>query len=193
MSPKVQKTTSGRAAISMARSSVSSGVTQTGQPGPWTNSTPSGSARSMPNFIRLCVWPPQTSISVQGRVTVRRICSRRVRAASGARYSSRYFIDLVQDREDLPGAGRVDHVQGEPGVHHDVVPDTGLGDVGQADRLAHAAERERPLAHPGLGLLDLDDLSRNSETHGSPPPCLRFGPESAQGAGPELPDRQATV
>ncbi len=39
MSPKEQKITSGREAISSALSITSSGVTQTGQPGPWINST----------------------------------------------------------------------------------------------------------------------------------------------------------
>ena len=38
MSPNEQKMTSGRDAISRARSIISSGVTQTGQPGPWMSS-----------------------------------------------------------------------------------------------------------------------------------------------------------
>ncbi len=48
MSPNEQKTTPGRAAISSALSIVSSGVTQTGQPGPWIISMASGSSWSMP-------------------------------------------------------------------------------------------------------------------------------------------------
>ena len=38
MSPKEQKMTSGRAAIASALSMISSGVTHTGQPGPWISS-----------------------------------------------------------------------------------------------------------------------------------------------------------
>ena len=44
MSPNEQKITSGREAISSALSMTSSGVTQTGHPGPWINSTFSGSS-----------------------------------------------------------------------------------------------------------------------------------------------------
>ena len=47
---------------------ISSGVTQTGQPGPWIISTPSGSSWSMPCRMIEWVWPPQTSIIAQGRV-----------------------------------------------------------------------------------------------------------------------------
>jgi len=42
MSPNEQKMTSGRAAMARALSMTSSGVTHTGQPGPWIISTPSG-------------------------------------------------------------------------------------------------------------------------------------------------------
>ncbi len=48
MSPKEVKMTSGRPAIAWARSIISSEVTQTGQPGPWTSSTDSGIIRSIP-------------------------------------------------------------------------------------------------------------------------------------------------
>jgi hypothetical protein len=48
MSPNEQKTTSGRAAIACARSIISSEVTQTGQPGPWTSSIAGGSIASIP-------------------------------------------------------------------------------------------------------------------------------------------------
>ena len=66
MSPNEQKMTSGRAAIASARSIVSSGVTHTGQPGPWISSTPSGSSWSMPLRMIVWVWPPQTSMSAHG-------------------------------------------------------------------------------------------------------------------------------
>ena len=63
--------TSGREAISIALSISSSGVTHTGQPGPWTSVTPGGSSSSMPNLTMACVWPPHTSMSVHGRVVMR--------------------------------------------------------------------------------------------------------------------------
>jgi len=42
--------TSGRAAMTSALSICSSGVTQTGQPGPWIIRTPAGNASSIPCF-----------------------------------------------------------------------------------------------------------------------------------------------
>jgi len=54
MSPNEQKMTSSRAAISSARSIISSGVTQTGHPGPWMNSTAPSSSWSMP--LRMMEW-----------------------------------------------------------------------------------------------------------------------------------------
>ncbi len=63
--------TSGRPAMASALSMSSSGVTQTGQPGPWIIRIPAGSSSSMPWRTMVWVWPPQTSISVHGRdVTV---------------------------------------------------------------------------------------------------------------------------
>ncbi|KUL24597.1 hypothetical protein ADL12_36370 [Streptomyces regalis] len=91
MSPKLVKTTPGRAAMAMARSSVSSGVTLTGQPGPWIIRMPAGSSSSMPCRTRVWVWPPQTSMIRQGFVAVRRNSSTSCRAGAGSRYSSRYF------------------------------------------------------------------------------------------------------
>src|SRR3974390_148168 len=49
MSPNEQSVTSGREAISIALSIYSTGVTQTGQPGPCTKLTSPGNSRSMPN------------------------------------------------------------------------------------------------------------------------------------------------
>ena len=75
MSPNEQKITPGRVAMAIAASTTPEGVTQTGQPGPCSNVTPSGSIRSMPCRTIECVWPPQISISVQGRVVMRAIAS----------------------------------------------------------------------------------------------------------------------
>ena len=74
MSPNEQTIASGRAAMSIARSIIATGVTQTGHPGPCTSSTSGGSTWSMPWRISVWVWPPQTSMSVHGRVTVAAIC-----------------------------------------------------------------------------------------------------------------------
>ena len=92
MSPNEQKMTSGRAAIASARSIVSRGVTQTGQPGPWMSSTPSGSSWSMPLRMMVCVCPPHTSMIAQGCETVWRISSSNRAASSGSEYSSRYSM-----------------------------------------------------------------------------------------------------
>ena len=66
----------------MALSIISSGVTQTGQPGPWTSSTELGIKSSMPYRINVCVCPPQTSIRTQGRVARRAIFFARAMAIS---------------------------------------------------------------------------------------------------------------
>ena len=48
MSPKVVKITSGRSASAIASSTRPIGITQTGQPGPWTKSTSGGTRSSSP-------------------------------------------------------------------------------------------------------------------------------------------------
>jgi hypothetical protein len=70
ISPKEQKITSGREAISIALSMSSTGVTQTGQPGPCTRVISLGSSSSIPNLMIAWVWPPQISMIVQGLVTI---------------------------------------------------------------------------------------------------------------------------
>ncbi len=55
MSPKEVKITSGRRAMASALSMSSSGVTHTGQPGPWISPIDSGSMRSMPERMRVWV------------------------------------------------------------------------------------------------------------------------------------------
>ncbi len=101
MSPKELKITSGRAASASALSICSSGVTHTGQPGPWIISTAPPISSSSPCFTIVCVCPPHTSISTQRRVAVARICSITPRATAPSRYSVRYFIrsPLPRDRQ----------------------------------------------------------------------------------------------
>jgi hypothetical protein len=48
MSPKQVKITPSRCAIAMPSSTRPIGITHTGQPGPWTSSTLSGSRSSIP-------------------------------------------------------------------------------------------------------------------------------------------------
>src|SRR5438132_11629222 len=92
MSPNEQKITSRRAAMACARSIISSEVTHTGHPGPWTSSIPPGRNSSIPYLTMLWVWPPHTSIRTHGRRAVREIAASSLRAAAASRYSSRYFM-----------------------------------------------------------------------------------------------------
>ena len=92
MSPNEQKITSGRDAISSALSMTSSGVTQTGQPGPWIISIVSGSSWSMPCRMIEWVWPPHTSMIDQRWLVAALIWSMSLRASSGSLNSSRYFM-----------------------------------------------------------------------------------------------------
>ena len=90
--------TSGRAAISSALSIISSGVTHTGQPGPWIISIASGSSWSMPWRMIEWVWPPHTSMIAQRRVVTAWIWSMSRLARSGSLNSSRYFMTRLQVR-----------------------------------------------------------------------------------------------
>ena len=75
MSPNEQKITSGREAIATAWSRTSSGVTQTGQPGPCSSVIWGGRRVSRPYRTIAWVCPPQTSMIVQGRVVIFAIAS----------------------------------------------------------------------------------------------------------------------
>src|SRR5262245_53713076 len=111
MSPNEQKVTPGREAMAWARSIISSEVTHTGQPGPWTSSTSGGRTRSMPYLTMVCVWPPQTSMRVHDRVAARAMAAASCRAAAASRYSSTYFMATAPHRSrpsPLGGEGRID-------------------------------------------------------------------------------------
>ena len=97
MSPKEQKITSGRCAICTALSINSSGVTQTGQPGPCTSSISFGSNSSSPNFTMAWVCPPQISMIVHGCVVILRISCAKPCAAFASRYSDENFTALLLD------------------------------------------------------------------------------------------------
>ena len=128
--------TSGREAIAWARSIISSEVTQTGQPGPWTSSTSGGRIRSIPYLTMVCVWPPQTSMMVHGRVTVRAMAAASFRAAvavavfvevlhgDGTFSSSSWFISS-RNAKTRPRLGLVDPRQGEADVDQDVLARSG--------------------------------------------------------------------
>src|SRR5690349_2270400 len=174
MSPNEQKITSGRAATSTARSISSSGVTHTGQPGPWTSVTSGGKSSSIPWRTIECVCPPQTSISTHGRVTAARIAASNRPTAAGSRYSSRNRIgalaDLVQlaglgqEGEHPVGLGLVEPGEGEPDVDQGVLPDGDGRDVFEADPLANAAEVDA--AHEQVVLaVHFDDLAGDAQAH----------------------------
>ena len=194
MSPNEQKITSGRAAISSALSISSTGVTQTGQPGPWMSVICLGSSSSRPNLTMAWVWPPQTSMSDQGRVVMRAISCAYLCAASASRYSSRYFIGggggcrgrdawggrrdacatffkfaqllhLAQILEDLLGLGFIHAAEGEADMDDDVIADLGLGHVGEADFLEDAAEINFAGAHQRVFAADAGDFAWNCQTH----------------------------
>src|SRR5581483_6844414 len=120
--------------------------TQTGQPGPRTRRSPSGSMRSMPLRIRVCVWPPHTSMIVHGRVTVATISARRRRASCGSRYSSTYFIapllgrGLLQEAEDALCLLGIEPANGDAGVDDDVLAGPRIGHARQADAALDAGE-----------------------------------------------------
>src|SRR5262252_11159573 len=174
MSPNEQNVTPGRDAIACARSSVSSAVTQTGQPGPCTSSMAWGSTSSMPYLTIVCVWPPHTSMIVQGRVTLRSMAYTSFRTARASRNSSRYFIEFpqllhrVQKLEHAARLGLVDLGEGKADMHEHVIAGDDVGDVVEADALRDAAEVN--LAHQDPMLAErLDHATRNAEAHVSSP------------------------
>src|ERR1017187_1328701 len=91
---------------------ISSGVTQTGQPGPWTSSSCGGNSSSMPYRMSVWVCPPQISMSTQGRVTVAAISVTRERASLGSRYSSMNFMRGIL----LRGWYQEKKIWGKPGT-----------------------------------------------------------------------------
>ena len=176
-----------------ARSICSSGVTHTGQPGPWTISTaPSGSSSS-PCFTIVCVCPPHTSIIVQERVAVcadllrERAGDVRVavlgevphgRASAGSTpggiasfihsSSSSWLISRSASKVRC-GLGLVHLRDREAHVHDHVVADLHLLlHVRETDVAAHAAEVHR--AHGEFAVaVEFNDPAGDAETHGGLP------------------------
>src|SRR5262245_31908874 len=176
ISPNEHRITPGCAAIARARSIISSGVTHTGQPGPWTRRTSSGNSRSMPLRTRVCVWPPQTSMIVHGRVTVRRMTRSRRSPSSGSRYSSRNFMghllsfpQLAQLSEQSLGLGGVDAADGDAGVDDDIVSGYGIRDATRADAPPQAVELHQRVVEPVRIAETLDDPTWNAKTHQTSP------------------------
>ena len=168
MSPNEQRIASGRNAISIALSIYSTGVTQTGQPGPCTSVISLGSSSSMPNRTMAWVWPPQTSIKVQGRVTVRG--DRRGEAPRGggvaifvaelhgapARSASSPISRKVV--EHARGLRLVDHGDGEADMDKHVVADPRLGREGEIDLLDDAAEIDPPGSQDRIVAGEVEDM-----------------------------------
>ena len=93
MSPKEQKITSGRRAMACALSIISSGVTQTGQPGPCTSSMPSGS-RTIDSVLHDGVGLAAADLHNDPRpgLHAANLVDYYFARAARSRYSSRYFI-----------------------------------------------------------------------------------------------------
>src|SRR3954447_1678046 len=159
--------TSGCRAIACARSIVSSGVTHTGHPGPCASAISSGSSRSSPYLTIECVCPPQTSISTHGRVTLRRMSSRILRASPLSRYSSRCFIELPHflEKPQRPcRLLRIDPADRKPGMHQHVVSDRRLGQVGETRLPRHSAEIYFGHAD-AVRVVEFEDPAWNREAH----------------------------
>src|SRR5208337_4162860 len=173
MSPNEQKITSGRWAMATALSISSIGVTQTGQPGPWTRVISRGSRSSRPLLTMVWVWPPQISLMVQGRVTFLGMAWASCSAAFWSRYSLRNFTELLFQRtqfleilKDALRFGFINHADGEAHVDENVLADFGLGRVGQVDFFAHAAEIHLGAAESDVASVDdFDNPAGNSKTH----------------------------
>src|SRR5579864_8957804 len=173
MSPNEQKIASGRFAMATALSINSIGVTHTGQPGPCTKVISLGSRSSRPLLTMVCVWPPQISMMVHGRVTFWRIAPANCSAAFGSRYSLRNFTEflfhcahLLEYLEDALGFVLVDDADGESDMDENVFPDFGFGSVREVDFFADAAEVDLADAEGDVAsVADFDDTARNCETH----------------------------
>src|SRR6201993_959966 len=145
MSPKKQKITSGRFAMATALSINSMGVTQTGHPGPCTRVISRGSRSSRPVLTMVCVWPPQISMIVHGRVTFLRIAPANCSADFWSRYSLRNFTEFLvhrahffQDLENALSFLFVDDADGKSDVNQNIFADFGLGRVREVDLFADA-------------------------------------------------------
>ena len=171
------------AAISSALSMISSGVTQTGQPGPWIISISSGSSWSMPCRMIEWVWPPQTSIIAHGRghrgvdvveqppgqlgvaelveVLHRAPPSRRPSPACVGRALpgvAELLLELAESRRSSSSVSSADssssRCSANPTWTMMYSPTCEVGHVLQAHLLAHAAEVD--LGHPGaVAVLDV--------------------------------------
>src|SRR5579862_2360580 len=173
MSPNEQKIASGPLAIATALSINSIGVTHTGQPGPCTSVISRGSRSSRPLLTMVCVWPPQISMMVHGRVTFWRIAPANCSAAFASRYSLRNFTEflfhgahLFKVLEDALGFVLVDDADGEPDVDQDILPDFGFGCVRQVDVFANAAEVNFADAEGNVASVDdFNQSAWNCEAH----------------------------
>ena len=148
---------------------------------------------SMPERIRVWVWPPQTSITLQRRVARSRMPRSRpcgqlgvaelVDVAHGA--SSRRSIrtggllarrfELTQFAQVLEGGQGfllVQDADREPDVDDHVVPDLHLGREREVDLLEHAGEIHLAFDEAqALEACDLDHFGGDSQTHGALPGC----------------------
>src|SRR5689334_389054 len=107
------------------------------------------------------VWPPQISISTQGRVTLRAMRSNSSRAIRGSRNSSRYFIEQLENPPRFFGIHLAD---GKPHVDQHVIAQGGFRDEVQVRLAGNAAELD--VTDSALTpIFDAHDLTGNSEAH----------------------------
>src|SRR5579864_7599534 len=121
----------------------------------------------------VCVWPPQISMIVHGRVTFLRIAATSCSAALGSRYSLTNFTELLfyvahlpEVLEDALGFFLVDDADGEADVDQDILADLRFRRVSKVDVFADAAKVDLPQTKSDVaGINDFDDFSWNGETH----------------------------
>src|SRR5687768_9679924 len=136
----------------------------------------------MPYFTIVWVCPPHTSMSVQGRVVLARMSCSSCRAATGSRYSSRYFIILTllevaqfvhrfKESKYLLSLFFVDARQCETHVHQRIVAHFQIGNVSRANGFAYSSEID--FAHLQAVIdVKLSYFSRDSQTHRMGPRVL---------------------
>ena len=123
----------------------------------------------------VCVWPPQTSMMVHGRVTVRAMAAASLRAAcaiavfvevfhgEGTFSSSSWFISSRNSNTRRASASSM-RDRAKPTWTRTYSPTLDLRHVLQADALEDAAEID--LAHQHVVLaVGLDHLAGNAEAH----------------------------
>src|SRR5579862_4298682 len=130
----------------------------------------------MPYLTMLCVWPPHTSMIVHGFVTSPAMACAKWRTAASSRYSSRYFIAVLQFLnfihlleivEYAPRFRFVHNGERKPDVNQHVVADTSLRSERQIHFLGDSTEADLGSARDHVVTADTLYAPRNRQTHDS--------------------------